>query len=860
MKNPLLKRIPHELKQDFFKYLAIFLFLVLLIGLVSGFLITDDSFHKTYTEGFKTQKVEDGHFSFKREAPEQLLNELSEKGNINIYPYYFFEEDLKDTDKTVRVYSEKRDINLLDLMSGEMPKAQNEIALDRMFAQNNKINVGDTIILRDKELKVTGFIASPDYSCLFENNSDMMFNAINFSVAVMSEEGFNNFNSSHLTYNYAWTYPEFIEREDKSTAKQKSDDLIDVFEDVIEDYDNKIIDTAVVNAKLIFLSEAFHEINKTLVPMGMSVKSFSDSQILEQINKAVKDKNIDLSKELSDGKRDVVITSADIDKALNASKTDLDEAQNYIDNVETKVVEINDYLPRYLNQAINFTGDDMGSDKSMILMIDYIITLVIAFVFATTVSTTISSESGVIGTLRASGYKKSEIIRHYMFLPVAISLLGAVVGNILGYTVFIKPIVTIYYNSFSLASFKMLWNLDAFLLTTVVPLILMVVINLLTLIRKLKLSPLKFLRHDLSRRQKKKAFRLNTKIPFIHRFRTRIIFQSIPNYLTLFFGIFIGGVLMVFATMFVPLLQDYKHLVINDRICEYQYILTEKQNTENSQAEKYNLESLATTNEKFKEDNISIYGIQSNSKYIKANFESGKVVISNSVADKFKLKVGDTFKLKDSYNSSKTYEFSVGEIITYNSGLAIFMPNGDFIKTFNKGENDFTGYFSNEKLTDIDEDNIASVITVQDLTKLTDQMEVSMGEMMSMYSVVGVIIFMLLMFVMSKQIIEKNVNSIAMTKILGFSNGEIGGLYIVATSVVVVLSLLLSIPLIELILRVIFSSYLYTEMTGYIPYIVNPMCYVKMVVAGIVCYAVIAVVQMLKINRIPKSIALKNME
>ena len=38
MRNPLNKRLPRELKHDFGKYLVIFLFMVMMISLVSGFL------------------------------------------------------------------------------------------------------------------------------------------------------------------------------------------------------------------------------------------------------------------------------------------------------------------------------------------------------------------------------------------------------------------------------------------------------------------------------------------------------------------------------------------------------------------------------------------------------------------------------------------------------------------------------------------------------------------------------------------------------------------------------------------------------------------------------------------------------
>ena len=69
-----------------------------------------------------------------------------------------------------------------------------------------------------------------------------------------------------------------------------------------------------------------------------------------------------------------------------------------------KEVSLQDYVPRYLNQAINFTGDDMGSDRAMIIVFLYIIIVIMAFVFGITSSNTIMKESNVIGTLLASGY------------------------------------------------------------------------------------------------------------------------------------------------------------------------------------------------------------------------------------------------------------------------------------------------------------------------------------------------------------------------------------------------------------------------------------------------------------------------
>lgn len=41
---------------------------------------------------------------------------------------------------------------------------------------------------------------------------------------------------------------------------------------------------------------------------------------------------------------------------------------------------------------------------------------------------------------------------------------------------------------------------------------------------------------------------------------------------------------------------------------------------------------------------------------------------------------------------------------------------------------------------------------------------------------------------------------------------------------------------------------------------VRRSCFVEMVILGIVCYAVVAVLQLVKISKIPKTDALKNVE
>ena len=66
MKNPLHKRYKRELRQDLGKYIAIFLFMVLSIGFISGFLVAGTSMKTAYNQSFKKYNIEDGHFILKK--------------------------------------------------------------------------------------------------------------------------------------------------------------------------------------------------------------------------------------------------------------------------------------------------------------------------------------------------------------------------------------------------------------------------------------------------------------------------------------------------------------------------------------------------------------------------------------------------------------------------------------------------------------------------------------------------------------------------------------------------------------------------------------------------------------------------
>lgn len=760
MRNPLNKRFLRELKGELAKYIVIFVFMTAVIGLISGFLIADGSMYDTYNKSFEKYNIEDGNFELYSKADENVIDKL-EKENVTIYENFYKEENVvrhnnikndEDSQSTLRFYVNREEVDKVDLMEGSLPEDINEIAIDRMYAVNNDIKVQDTLTVGSRILKVTGLVALSDYSSLFSDNSDTMFDSLKFGVGVVSQKCFDAYDDTHIHYVYSWLYDN--KPEDDKEAKLMADDFM---------------------------------------------KTISSNAIL--VN----------------------------------------------------------YIPQYINQAIHFTGDDMGSDKAMMIVLLYVLIVIMAFVFAVTTNNTIVKEANVIGTLRASGYTRGELLRHYILLPIIVTILGALVGNILGYTVFKDIFAAVYYESYSLPTYHTLWNADAFLLTTVVPVIIMLAINIVIIGCRLKLSPLKFLRRDLSGKQKKKAMRLPA-FRFFNRFRLRIIIQNMPNYITLFIGILFANVLLLFGIMLGPMLTHYQNEITDKLIAKHQYVLKALVDVDDNAAEKYCVKTLATIEGRLKSEDVLVYGVKDNSIYADINTASLKdneVYITNGYADKFRIKKGDKITLKEKYDDNE-YEFTVKDMYDYPSSFAIFMSDAAFKNVFDKSEDYYSGYFS-DNILDIDEKYVATQITLDDLTKVSRQLDRSMGETFNLVKIFAVVLFAVLMFLLTKLIVEKNTTSISMVKILGYSNREISRLYVTSTTIVVVLSVALSIGLSVVIMNYLFRVFM-EEMSGWISCYYAPHIFPVMFILNITVYVVISFFMMAKIKKIPMDEALKTVE
>ncbi len=758
---------------DIGKYIVIFILLVLSIGFVSGFLVAGESMIKAYDESFERYNIEDGNFRTEEPLSDARKAWIEEKG-VTVYENFYVEKEF-DNGTRLRIFADRKEVDKVCVMEGRLPETYLEIAIDRMYADNNDLSVGSTMVSGENSYTVVGLVALSDYSALFYSNNDMMFDSSAFGVAIVSENQFKKYDDARIHYNYSWIYD--VSPKSEEEEKELSDDLMEAI----------------------------------------------------------------------------------------AGK-----------------VTLENFVPEYLNQSITFTGEDLGSDKAMMEVLLYIIIIIVAFVFGVTINNTIHKEMAVIGTLRASGYTINELVRHYMAMPLIVTVIAAAIGNILGYTCFKEACVAMYYGSYSLPTYVTVWSAEAFLKTTIIPMIIMLVITFFILRSKLALSPLKLIRRDLTGKKQKPAIPLNKRIGFFERFRIRILIQNKSSYLILFAGLLFSNMLLFFGMMLPPLLVHYQEIVTDTMLAKHTYLLqipagtidTEdelsaafsyvflqnKISTNNASAEKFSAFNLKTTGEGgTRVEEVTLYGIAENSRYINAHFDDKTVLVSSAYADKYDLKAGNVITLKEPYED-KYYGFKVSGTYDYDGGIAVFMSKKHLNEIMALDEEFFSGYFSDTEITDIEEKYIGTTVDEESLTRVSRQLMISMGNLMYMVDGFSVIMFIVLIYLLSKLIIERNVQSISMAKILGYSRKEISRLYIVPTALVVVISLLVSYPILSYVMVGIFRVMLKQMMSGWMVIWLDPKVYVKMFLMGIITYAAVAVMEYQKIGHIPMSEALKNVE
>lgn len=205
MNKVLSKRIPREFKSNLPKYIALLLLIALCMYLVTAIVASSETIIIRTEEHSAANHVEDGQFTTFLPLTNDQEKEITDKG-VTLERMYSL--DIKAEDgSTVRVMKNRKDIDLVELINGEYPTNDNEAAVERRYAEEHSLNVGDKLTVGGTEYTVCGIGASPDYDAPYQNMSDMAVSSKNFGLIFVTDNEYERVSDSSksaqtFTYGY----------------------------------------------------------------------------------------------------------------------------------------------------------------------------------------------------------------------------------------------------------------------------------------------------------------------------------------------------------------------------------------------------------------------------------------------------------------------------------------------------------------------------------------------------------------------------------------------------------------------------------------------------------------------------------
>ena len=206
-----MKKLNHTFKRDIKTNLSYYISITLLtmltvflatVAFTDADMITED-IHSLMDE----YNVEDAQFQTAMELSEDDVMTLEGKYDLLIERTAYM--DIESGEKSYRIFSPSDKVNKYQLLEGEDVTGENEILIDRDFANANSLKPGDKITIGNVSFKVTGFAVRPDYIYSKKNINDAWVDKENFCMIQLnnlSYEKLLNENNWNETRYYSVLY------------------------------------------------------------------------------------------------------------------------------------------------------------------------------------------------------------------------------------------------------------------------------------------------------------------------------------------------------------------------------------------------------------------------------------------------------------------------------------------------------------------------------------------------------------------------------------------------------------------------------------------------------------------------------
>lgn len=490
--------------------------------------------------------------------------------------------------------------------------------------------------------------------------------------------------------------------------------------------------------------------------------------------------------------------------------------------------------------------------------------VIVAFLFALVSVHTFEDECSFVGVLIATGYKKKTILRHYLTIPILVTLISTGIGLLLALA-FVYKIPTESVYAYYVVP-KMLYTIDPVRMILMIgfPILAVILINLIVFGRKLNLTPLRLIRRDTKKEKRVKNAHEMKKLGFLNRFRVRTVIRSKGQYISLIIGVFLAGLLCMFGLGMRSSFDKYIETLPDSAVSEYQYVLKSplpdpsvlpadvEKDTISTYETEYNGRMLP----------VNVLGICSDSKYLQnidvASLSKDEIIISDIMAAKLGIHTGDTIEISNKL-TLHTWNAKVVKIVDFELGVYVFSSQETLNGYLGKTGDYYNTVFSDGEIQNIDDRFISTVVTKEKVADSAKQMKTLMASLIVMLTAVGIICYIIVMFMLTKMVIDKNALNISLLKVFGYRNKEVNKLYLSQTQWIIILSVILFLPLQYFLIGKIWPGML-NSMSGYFYFRVTPLVLGIIVVLGTATCLITNAIHVKHVRKIDMTEALKNRE
>lgn len=667
-------------------------------------------------------------------------------------------------------------------------------------------------------------------------------------------------------------------------------------EKLLKKYENAKSD---VTKAEIELQEAERKLNSAGmgIELGQLELSLSQQQLKSQIELA-ETQLAAAQVKVQTADEDFANEKAAAETELANARMDLKEAQNLLQSLDSAkwMIQDRDDLPGYTGYGQ--TADRMSAFAKVFPIFFF---LVAALVCLTTMTRMVEEERTQMGTLKALGYSNKSIISKYLIYSLSASLIGSVIGLLLGFYIFPKAIFAAYGIMYDLPPCVIRFKWSYAIIGMIVAILSTGLASYFACIKELKEQPSKLMRPKPPKQGKRifleKIDFIWSKMNFTQKVTARNLFRNKKRFFTTLIGV--AGCTALLLTGFG--LGDSISAIMDKQfgengICNYdvQIVLGKnsadtdaqnkameeiKQRPEIKQAMKTHMDVIDGTSsrtENILEINLVVpenpaelpefIKLQNRKSKEKVSLDNNGVIISEKLANKTDTKIGDEITLKA---NDKDYNVTVTGIVENYTFHYVYMPSELYRNIFGEEPSfDYVTAILNDNISTAQKDSLASDLMKVDgidavayTTQIIDTFSNilnSLNLVVAIFIIAAGALAFVVLYNLSNINLNERIREVATIKVLGFRDKEVSQYIVRENIILTILGTLLG-----LILGIFLHSYVVSVAEVDIVMFgrsIEPLSFVFAAILSLVFSAVVNLIMHKKLKKVNMVDSLKAVE